>query len=87
MLKKLLLRTQHKSRLWAALAALCIGTTLLLISVMIWWNFNELLYGKSQNDTMGSTFVIIGKRVTEQNMGVANATIFSARHRLTEACA
>ena len=76
MLKTLLMRTQHRSRLWAALLALCIGTTLLLLSVMIWWNFRELLYGKNQNDTLGSTFLIIGKRVTEQNMGVANATVF-----------
>ena len=76
-LKKLLLRTQHKSRLWAALIALCIGTTLLLLSVMIWWNFRELLYGKNQNDTLGSTYLIIGKKVTEQNMGVPNATIFT----------
>jgi hypothetical protein len=44
---------------------------------MIWSNFNELLYGKHQNDTLGSTFMIIGKRVTEQNMGVPNATVFS----------
>jgi hypothetical protein len=79
MLKKLLLRTQHRSRLWAALIALCIGTTLLLLSVMIWWNFRELLYGKNQNDTLGSTFLIIGKRVTEQNMGVPNATIFTTQ--------
>jgi hypothetical protein len=77
MLQKLLLRTQHKSRLWAALIALCIGTTLLLLSVTIWWNFNELLYGKNQNDSLGSTYVMIGKRVTEQNMGVKGATIFS----------
>jgi hypothetical protein len=78
LLKKLLLRTQHRSRLWAALLSLCIGTTLLLLSVMIWWNFRELLFGKNQNDTIGSTFLIIGKRVTEQNMGVQNATLFSA---------
>ncbi len=77
MLKKLLLRTQHSSRLWAALIALCIGTTLLLLSVMIWWNFRELLYGKSQNDTLGSTFMVIGKKVTEENMGNAAATVFS----------
>lgn len=79
LLKKLLLRTQHKSRLWAALTALCIGTTLLLLSVMIWWNFRELLYGKNQNDTLGSTFMVIGKRVTEQNMGNQAATIFTAQ--------
>ncbi len=76
MLKKLLMRTQHRSRLWAALVALCIGTTLLLLSVMIWWNFSELLYGKNQNDTLGSTFLVIGKKVTQQNMGNVNATVF-----------
>src|ERR1019366_7959531 len=70
---------RHKSRLWAALVALCIGSTLLLVSVMIWWNFRELLYGKNQNDTLGSTYLIIGKRVTEQNMGMANAIIFSQK--------
>jgi len=80
MLKKLLLRTKHKSRLWAALAALCIGTTLLLVSVMIWWNFNELLYGKRQNDSLGSTFLVIGKRVTDQNMGQRGATAFTAQN-------
>ena len=77
MLKKLLLRAQNRSRLWAALVALCLGTTLLLLSAMIWWNFSELLYGKNQDDSLGSTFLIIGKRVTDQNMGVAGATIFS----------
>lgn len=77
MLRKLLLQTKDRSRLWAALIALCVGTTLLLLSVMIWWNFRELLYGRNQNDSMGSTFLIIGKRVTDQNMGVKNATEFS----------
>jgi hypothetical protein len=79
MLRKLLLGAQRSSRLWAALTALCVGTTLLLLSVMIWWNFSELLYGKHQNDTLGSTFMIISKRVTEQNMGVPNATIFTQK--------
>jgi hypothetical protein len=77
MLKSLLLRTQHRSRLCAALVALCLGTTLLLLSVMIWWNFSELLYGKSQGDSLGSTFLVIGKKVTDQNMGSPNATNFS----------
>jgi hypothetical protein len=78
-LKKLLLNTGHSSRLWAAMSALCIGATLLLLAVMIWWNFRELLYGKNQQDTLGSTFMIIGKRVTEQNMGIKNATIFNTQ--------
>lgn len=79
MLKKLLMRTQNRSRLWAALIALCIGTTLLLLSTLIWWDFNELLYGKNQNESLGSTFLIVGKRVTEQNMGVKGATSFTAQ--------
>lgn len=76
-LRKLLLRSQQRSRLWAALIALCVGTTLLLLSVLIWWNFRELLYGKNRNDSLGSTYLVIGKRVTEQNMGIPNATIFT----------
>lgn len=77
MLKKLLLHSRNNSRLWAALVALCVGTTLLLLTVLIWWNFRELLYGKNQNDSLGSTFMIIGKKVTDQNMGVKNATVFT----------
>ncbi len=76
-LKKLLLKSGQSSRLWAAMGALFVGATLLLLAVMIWWNFRELLYGKNQQDTLGSTFMIIGKRVTEQNMGIKNATIFT----------
>ncbi len=78
-LSKLLLRNGNRSRLWAALTALCIGTTLLLASVLIWWNFRELLYGRHQNDSLGSTFLIVGKQVTQQNMGIPGATLFSQK--------
>lgn len=78
MLKKLLLRSNKRSRLWASLIALSTGTTLLLLSVMIWNNFGELLYGKNQNESLGSTFLIIGKKVTEENMGQPGATAFTA---------
>ena len=77
MLRKLLLNSKGRSRLWAALTALCIGTTLLLLSVMIWWNFQELLSGKNDNDSLGSTFLTISKRVTDENMGKPNLTVFS----------
>ncbi len=78
MLHKLLLQSGSRSRLWAAVAALCTGTTLLLLAVTIWWNFHELLYGKAQNDSLGSTFFAIGKKVTNENMGKPQATVFSA---------
>ena len=76
LLKKLLLQTNHRTRLWMALISLCIGTTLFLLSVLIWWNFHELLYGKDKNDSLGSTFLVIGKKVTDQNMGKPFATLF-----------
>ncbi len=74
---KLLLQTRHSSRLWAALVALCVGTTLLLISTLIWWNFHELLFGKVHNDSLGSTFMVIGKKVTNETMKKQGATIFA----------
>lgn len=78
LLKKLLLRNNRRnSRLWFSLVALCTGTTLLLLSVMIWWNFHELLEGKRDNDSLGSTFLTIGKKVTNENMGHPETTLFT----------
>jgi len=78
LVNKLLFTGQHNSRLWTALSALCIGTTLLLLSVLIWWNFNQLLNGKHDGDSLGSTFLTLSKRVSNENMGQAGATLFSA---------
>ncbi len=77
LLRKLLLSGKGNSRLWAALLALCIGTTLLLLSVMIWWNFQQLLEGKQDNDSLGSTFLTVSKKVTDENMGKPNLTLFT----------
>ena len=77
LLRKLLLHGGSKQRLWAALAAVFTGNLLLLLSVLVWWNFRELLAGKGQNDSLGSTFIIIGKKVTNDNMGKPAATIFT----------
>ena len=72
MLRRLLIGNRSKSRLVGALLSLLVGTTLLLLSVMIWWNFKELLYGKNQYDTLGSTFLVIGKKVTQENISEAH---------------
>lgn len=77
LLRKLILNSRGNSRLWAALAAVCVGTTLLLVSVAIWWNFKELIEGKRDNDSLGSTFLTISKQVTNENMGQPMATIFT----------
>jgi hypothetical protein len=78
LLRKLLLRSKRGSgRLWASLISLCIGTTLLLLSVMIWWNFQQLLNGREQNDSLGSTFLTVSKKVTQSMMGNLKASLFT----------
>ncbi|MEI8279058.1 MAG: hypothetical protein WCG87_04790 [Bacteroidota bacterium] len=77
LLRKLLLRSSGASRLWAAWLSLCVGTILLLLSLMIWWNFRELLQGKSNEDSLGSSFITISKTVTDDNMGNPKATLFT----------
>ncbi len=78
LLNKLLFSRSGNSRLWTALTALCIGTALLLIAVLIWWNFNELLHGRQSGDSAGSTFLTISKRVSNEKMGNATLTVFSS---------
>ena len=87
LLSDLLLKKSNRSRLWVAWITLCIGTALLLLSVMIWWNFQELLYGKKENDSLGSTFLTVSKKITNDNMGRPDLTVFSEAEivRLTHA--
>ena len=77
LLHKLLFRKQSASRLWTALGALCIGMTLLLVAVLIWWNFDRLLHGRQKGDSLGSTFLTVSKRMRNENMGNPAKTVFS----------
>ena len=76
-LNKLLFSRTGHSRLWTALIALCIGTALLLIAVLIWWNFNQLLHGRQSGDNLSSSFLTVSKRVSNEKMGNAALTVFS----------
>jgi hypothetical protein len=77
LLGSLLLKKSSRSRLWIGWLSLCAGTTLLLLSVIIWWNFQELLYNRSDNDSLGSSFLTIGKKVTDESMGRSSLSVFS----------
>lgn len=77
LLNKLLLKSGKRSRLVVALSALGIGLTLLLIAVLLWWNFNELLHGTRNDDSLGSTFLTVSKNMTKENMGRPEQTVFS----------
>lgn len=77
LLKKLLLQQGRSSRLWASLVALTVGTLLLFAAALIWWNFNELLRGRGSNDSLGSTFLTVSKRVSKERSGRPETTVFS----------
>lgn len=79
LLQKLLLGKGRSSRLVVSLSALGTGLMLLLLSVLLWWNFNELLHGTRNDDSLGSSFLTVSKRVTAENMGQPQKTIFSAQ--------
>ena len=77
LLYTLLLRGASGRRMWASLIAMSIGLSLLLIAVLIWWNFNQLLHGRASDDSLGSTFLTVSRRVTNENMGHPELTVFS----------
>jgi hypothetical protein len=77
LLHNLLLRGASGRRMWASLIAMSIGLCLLLTAVLLWWNFNQLLNGKASDDSPGSTFLTVSRRVTNENMGHPEQTVFS----------
>lgn len=77
-MNKLLLRNARNGRLVSAWIALCTGCTLLLLSVMIWSAFRDLLSGKGSQDSLGSTFLTVSKQVSDASMADKNSTQISA---------
>ncbi len=77
LLKKLLLGNTSGRRLWTALFALCLGLFLLLSSVLLWWNFNYLLSGNASGRSMDGSYLMISRRVTNENMGLPGQTVFN----------
>ncbi len=75
-LTRLLLLHNGRTRLWTALAILSVGTFLLLVSVLTWSDFDQLLSNEQSGGT--ESYVVIGKQIIERNMGGASANVFSA---------
>lgn len=75
-LSRLLLLHNGRTRLWTALAILAVGTFLLLVSVLAWSDFDLLLSNGQSGGT--ESYIVIGKQITEQNMGGTSANVFSA---------
>ncbi len=75
-LTRLLLLHNGRTRLWTALTILTVGTFLLLVSVLAWSDFDLLLSNGQSGGT--ESYLVIGKQITEQNMGGTSANVFSA---------
>lgn len=75
-LNQLLLLHTGRTRLFTALAVLAVGTFLLLLSVLAWSDFDLLMNGGEGSGT--ESYIVIGKQITERNMGAASANAFSA---------
>ena len=66
-----LLGRQGRVRTVAATLVLFIGTSLLSLSVLVWWNFSLLVAGERRQEH--SSFLVVGKVITERNMGGDNS--------------
>ena len=77
LLRKLLLQPGGKLRLTIAMGTLVAGTTLLLLSVLVWWNFRMLLSGDAQKGNATKNYVVIGKQVTDYNMANTASNTFT----------
>ena len=62
--------------MWTALTILSVGTFLLLVSVLAWSDFDLLLTNEQSGGT--ESYIVIGKQITERNMGGTSANMFSA---------
>ncbi len=60
---RLILSTQSKAKLWVSLFTIFLGTTLLLLATLLWTNFEDLLNGNSKKDSLGATYLTVGKQI------------------------
>lgn len=67
LLRKLLVRGRNHSRLWMALLSLCFGLYLLLLSVMVYTNYRDILSGKYNKNTINGTYIVINKKISNED--------------------
>jgi len=82
LLKKIIQTGIGKSRLLMATAGLGIAMVLLLIAIQAHTNFNQLLYGR-QNQNESADFLVVNKKITNAMMGQSNKSMFTAEELQT----
>lgn len=76
LLKKIIQTGIGKSRLIMATAGLGIAMVLLLIAIQAHTNFNQLLYGR-QNQNESADFLVVNKKITNAMMGQSDKSMFT----------
>ena len=82
LLKKIIQTGIGKSRLIMATAGLGIAMVLLLIAIQAHTNFNQLLYGR-QNQNESADFLVVNKKITNAMMGQSDKSMFTAEELQT----
>ncbi|HEY0609664.1 MAG TPA: hypothetical protein VGD35_08415, partial [Chitinophaga sp.] len=76
LLKKIIQTGVGKARLVMATAGLGIAMVLLLIAIQAHTDFNQLLYGR-QNQNESADFLVINKKITNAMMGQPGKSMFT----------
>ena len=73
LLKKLIQTSSGRTRFILAVVGLSVALLLILASVQIEANYNDLLNGKSNQDSIAN-FLVVNKTVTDKTVGATNLT-------------
>jgi cell division protein FtsX len=76
LLKKIIQTGIGKGRLLMATIGLGIAMFLLLLSIQMHWDFNQLLYNQ-QNQNESVDFLVINKKITNDMMGQSEKSVFT----------
>ena len=77
LLNKLLVRYRYNKRLWPALIALCLGAFMILLSVITWVSFRDILAGTYDGDSIGSIYLTVNKKIPDENLTKQEQNLFS----------
>jgi hypothetical protein len=73
LLKKIIHTGAGRGRFLIAVTGVSIAILLLLLSVQVHSNYQDLIYSKTNQDSIAN-FLVLHKRLTDQNLGSANLT-------------
>jgi hypothetical protein len=76
LLKKIITSGIGKARFWMAIFGMGVAVLFILLAVQIHANFNDLLYGKN-NENETADFLVINKKITARNQAQKENSVFT----------